>query len=155
MRQKIKINEQQLNTIVAESIRKILKEEKTIDNDIVSLISYLHNIQKPLREIHWNTNEYSLHMVTDETLEKVLEWEDSLGETFISNSNYNLIINDDTIDTPKNPKKDYEKLMLTLSDTASNLKAQINDNKKYDNINSILDDILEKTHQLLYKSRLA
>ena len=49
-----KLTEKQLHSLIAESIVRILKEDRSedIDNKIVNLISYLHNAQKPVREIH-------------------------------------------------------------------------------------------------------
>ncbi len=147
----IKINEKQLHALIAESIVKILKEEKNtdIDNKIINLISYLHNCQKLLREIHWNTNEYATHMVTDETIGEVLGWEDSLAETFISNSDIELIINE-----TKPSEKDFKVIMKELCDMCSEIKDSISDNKDYDNICAVLDEILEKSNQLLYKNEL-
>lgn len=147
---KIKLNEQQLQKVITESIQKILKEEReeTINNKIVDLLSYLHNMQKPLREIHWNTDEYALHMVTDETIDDVLEWEDSLAETFISDTNNKIRIKD------TNLQNSYEQLMKDLIELTSTVKNKITDNKSYDNICAVVDEILEKSNQLLYKSKL-
>lgn len=147
---KIKLNEQQLQKVITESIQKILKEEReeTINNKIVDLLSYLHNMQKPLREIHWNTDEYALHMVTDETIDDVLEWEDSLAETFISDTNNKINIKD------TNLQNSYEQLMKDLIELTSTVKNKITDNKSYDNICAVVDEILEKSNQLLYKSKL-
>lgn len=150
MRKTFILNEQRLKTIVAESIKKVLKEEKSkdIDNIIVVLLSYLHNMQKPLREIHWNTDEYAMHMVTDETIDDVLEWEDSLAETFISDTNNKIKIKD------TNLQNSYEQLMKDLIELTSTVKNKITDNKSYDNICAVVDEILEKSNQLLYKSKL-
>ena len=147
----VKINEKRLYSIISESIVKILKEEKNadIDNKVVNLISYLHNSQKPLREIHWNTKEYATHMVTDETIDNILEWEDSLAETFISDSNVELTINE-----TKPSSKEYESIMEELCAKASEIKNNISENEDYDNLCAVLDEILEKSNQLIYKSKL-
>lgn len=147
----IKLTEQQLNSLIAESINRILKEERSndIDSKIVNLISYLHNAQKPVREIHWNTNEYALHMVTDETIDALCEWEDSLAETFISDRDVTFLIND-----TKPSSKEYKSIMSELCDMASEIKESISDKKEYDNTCAVLDEILEKSNQLLYKNQL-
>lgn len=147
----IKLTEQQLNSLIAESINKILKEERSndIDDKIINLISYLHNAQKPVREIHWNTNEYALHMVTDETIGALCEWEDSLAETFMSDRDVTLLIND-----TKPSSKEYKSIMSELCDMASEIKESISDKKEYDNTCAVLDEILEKSNQLLYKNQL-
>lgn len=146
-----KLTEKQLHSLITESIVRILKEDRSqdIDNKIIDLISYLHNSQKPLREIHWNTNEYATHMVTDETIDDVLEWEDSLAETFISDSNIELILNE-----IKPSSKEYKTIMEELCNKASEIKDSISGNKNYDNICAVLDEILETSNQLLYKSEL-
>ena len=56
---KIKLTDRELRKIIAESVRKALNEERSdeTDNKIKELISFLHNAQKPAREIHWNTDE--------------------------------------------------------------------------------------------------
>ena len=125
-----KLTEQQLHSLIAESIVKILKEDRSedIDNKIVNLISYLHNAQKPVREIHWNTNEYALHMVTDETIGDLCEWEDSLAETFVSDRDIKLLIND----TKPSSSEDYKSIMTELCDMASDIKNSISDKKEYD-----------------------
>ena len=149
---RIKLTEQQLQYIISEAIQKrVLKEEKSedIDNKIVNLISYLHNSQKDLRELHWNTRELAMHSVTDESIGDVLGWEDGLAETFISDTNKELLINE-----TKPSEKDFKKILSELCDMCSNIKERISGNKEYDNICAVIDEILEKSNQLLYKGQL-
>ena len=91
---KIKLTDRELRKIIAESVRKALNEERSdeTDNKIKELISFLHNAQKPVREIHWNTDEYSLHMVTDEAIGDLCEWEDGLAEAFMGDRDIELKI---------------------------------------------------------------
>ena len=71
--QQIRLTDTYLRNIIMESVQRILEERsENTDSKIEELISFLHNAQKPVREIHWNTNEYALHMVTDETIEDLL-----------------------------------------------------------------------------------
>lgn len=149
---RVKITEGQLRRMIAESLKSILKEERSegVDSKIEDLISFLHNAQKPVREIHWNTNEYALHMVTDETIDKLLEWEDSLAETFIADRDTELKINE------KKPSssEDFKSIVKELYTLASDIKDSISGNKDYDNIAAVLDEILETCNSLLYKSQL-
>ena len=150
--ERVKITEGQLRRMIAESLKSILKEERSegVDSKIEDLISFLHNAQKPVREIHWNTNEYALHMVTDETIDKLLEWEDSLAETFIADRDTELKINE------KKPSssEDFKSIVKELYTLASDIKGSISGNKDYDNIAAVLDEILEICNSLLYKSQL-
>lgn len=150
---KIRITESELRRLVAESVRKaILKEERSesIDSKIEELISFLHNAQKPVREIHWNTNEYALHMLTDASIGELCEWEDSLAETYLADRDVELKISE------KKPSssEDFKSIMKELADLASDIKADISDNKEYDNIATVLDDIIETANANLYKSQL-
>lgn len=148
----IKLNENDLRNMIAESVKRILKEERSeeVDNEIVNLISFLHNAQKPVREIHWNTKEYGHHMVTDEAIENLAEWEDSLAETFISDRDVDLKINEEK----PSSNDDFKTIMKELYDLAGSVKEKISDKKEYDNICAVVDEILETTNQLLYKSEL-
>lgn len=148
----VKLNEKALHKLIAESIVKILKEERSedVDNKIIDLISFLHNAQKPVREIHWNTDKYALHMVTDESIGELCSWEDSLAETFISGKDIKLLINE----TKPSSNEDYKSIMEELINLASKIKEMISDNKDYDNICAVVDEILETSNQLIYKAQL-
>ena len=148
----VKLNEKALHKLIAESIVKILKEERSedVDNRIIDLISFLHNAQKPVREIHWNTDKYALHMVTDESIDELCSWEDSLAETFISGKDIKLLINE----TKPSSNEDYKTIMEELINLASEIKEKISDNKDYDNICAVVDEILETSNQLIYKAQL-
>jgi len=152
MSQIYRLNERELRNMIFESVRRALNEERSeeVDNKIIDLISYLHNAQKDVREIHWNTNEYALHMVTDETIDHLCDWEDSLAETFIKDRDIKLTIND------KKPSssEDFKNIIQELVDLASEIKEKISGNKEYDNICAVLDEILETGNQLMYKSNL-
>lgn len=150
MRQ-IRLTEAYLQNLIKESIETILEERsENTDSKIEELISFLHNAQKPVREIHWNTNEYALHMVTDETIGDLLKWEDSLAETYLSDRDVTLTIGD------KKPSssEDFKSIVRELNDLASNVKESISGNKDYDNIAAVLDEIMETANALLYKSQL-
>ena len=96
---KISLTDRELRKIIAESVRKALNEERSdeTDNKIKELISFLHNAQKPVREIHWNTDEYSLHMVTDEAIGDLCDWEDGLAEAFMGDRDVELKISDNKL----------------------------------------------------------
>lgn len=149
---KIRLTENELRNMILSAVKHRLNEERSesIDTKIEDLISFLHNAQKPVREIHWNTNEYALHMVTDETIGDLLKWEDSLAETFISDRDVELKVGE------KKPEssEDFKSIVRELSTLASDVKGAISGNKDYDNIAAVLDDIMETCHSLLYKSQL-
>ena len=149
---KIRLTENELRRIIAESVRNILKEERSdeVDNKIKDLISFLHNAQKPVREIHWNTDEYALHMVTDETIDNLCNWEDGLAEAFMGDRDIELKISE------KKPSSDtdFKDIINELVDLASDVKESVSGNKDYDNVCAVLDEILETSNQLLYKSEL-
>ena len=123
---------------------------RNIDSKIEELISFLHNAQKPVREIHWNTSEYALHMVTDETIDDLCEWEDGLAEAYMADRDIELKISD------KKPSSDteFKTIINELIDLASDVKESVSGNKEYDNVCAVLDEILETGSQLLYKSEL-
>lgn len=148
----IKLTESSLRNIIMESVKRVLSEERSesVDSKIVELISFLHNAQKPVREIHWNTTEYALHMVTDETIDDLCEWEDGLAEAFMGDRDVNLKISD------KKPSssEDFKSIINELVDLASEVKENVSGNKDYDNVCAVLDEILETGNQLLYKAGL-
>ena len=150
--EKIRLTESQLRNMILSAVKKTLNEERTddTDNKIKELISFLHNAQKPVREIHWNTDEYALHMVTDETIGDLCEWEDGLAEAFLGDRDIELKISD------KKPSSDtdFKAIINELVDLASDVKESVSGNKDYDNVCAVLDEILETGNQLLYKSEL-
>lgn len=152
MRQ-IRLTESRLRGMILEATRRaIMMEERgeETDSKIRELISFLHNAQKPVREIHWNTNEYALHMVTDETIGDLCEWEDGLAEAFLGDRDIELKISD------RKPESDtdFKSIINELVDLASEVKESASGNKDYDNVCAVLDEILETGNQLLYKSQL-
>ena len=152
MRQ-IRLTEARLRGMILEATRRaIMMEERgeETDSKIRELISFLHNAQKPVREIHWNTNEYALHMVTDETIGDLCEWEDGLAEAFLGDRDIELKISD------RKPESDtdFKSIINELVGLASKVKESVSGNKDYDNVCAVLDEILETGNQLLYKSQL-
>ena len=149
---KIRLTENDLRNMIISAVKKTLNEERSenTDSKIEELISFLHNAQKPVREIHWNTNEYALHMVTDETIGDLLKWEDSLAETYLADRDVELKVGE------KKPEssEDFKSIVKELSDLASEVKEAISGNKDYDNIAACVDDIAETCNALLYKSQL-
>ena len=149
---KIKLTESELRNMILNAVKAQLNEERSedVDSKIKELISFLHNAQKPVREIHWNTNEYALHMVTDETIDDLCEWEDGLAEAFIGDRDIELKISD------RKPSSDteFKTIINELVGLASNVKESVSGNKDYDNVCAVLDEILETSNQLLYKSEL-
>lgn len=149
---KISLTESELRNMILSAVKRTLNEERSdeTDNKIKELISFLHNAQKPVREIHWNTNEYALHMVTDETIDDFCDWEDGLAEAFLGDRDVELKISD------KKPSSDtdFKAIINELVDLASDVKGSVSGNKDYDNVCAVLDEILETSNQLLYKSEL-
>ena len=149
---KIRLTESELREMILTAVKRNLKEERSdgTDSKIKDLISFLHNAQKPVREIHWNTDEYSLHMVTDEAIGDLCEWEDGLAEAFMGDRDIELKIGE------KKPSSDtdFKAIINELIGLASDVKESVSGNKDYDNVCAVLDEILETSNQLLYKSEL-
>lgn len=148
----IRLTDKELHRIITESIRRALNEERSdeIDNKIKELISFLHNAQKPVREIHWNTDEYGLHKTTDEAVGNLCDWEDGLAEAFLGDSGIELKIGD----RKPSSDTDFKSIINELTDLASEVKESVSGNKDYDGVCAVLDEILETGNQLLYKSDL-
>jgi len=148
----IRITENELRSMIYEAVRSRLNEERSDETDskIKNLISFLHNAQKPVREIHWNTKEYALHKTTDEAVADLCTWEDGLAEAFKADRDIELKIGD----RKPSSDTDFKSIINELSDLASDIKESISGNKDYDNIAAVLDEILETSSQLLYKGEL-
>lgn len=148
----IKITESHLKSLIREAIYDILSEDRSddVDSKIKDLISFLHNAQKPVREIHWNTKEYALHKTTDEAIDNLCEWEDGLAEAFKGDRDIELKIGD------KKPSSDtdFKAIINELTDLASGVKESVSGNKDYDSVCAVLDEILETGEQLLYRGEL-
>ena len=137
------MNDIRIRKIVSESIRKIIKEEAENSNKVIDLISFLHNAQLPVREIHWNTRINALHLLTDEVIDSLLEWEDKLAEAFISSKSLQLKIND----SKPSSSNDFKSIMNELIDKATSVK-----NDGDNAICAVIDDILEKANKYLYRA---
>lgn len=147
----MKIDENKLRKLISENVKRVLREEQersSIDDKIINLISFLHNAQLPVREIHWNTRVNALHLTTDEAIGNLFEWEDTLAEAFISDKNINLKINA----TKPSSSEDFSSIMKELVDLASDIKSNISDNKEYDRINAVIDEIIETSNKHLYRA---
>ena len=149
--EKIKITENDLKRLIRESVMRILKEEEennsgSATEKVVDLISFLHNAQLPVREIHWNTRNNALHLLTDETIDELLDWEDRLAETYLGGNSGELKINE-----TKPESAEFEGIMNNLIDLANEVRESVGDNKDYDNVNAIIDEILETANKNLYR----
>ena len=147
---KIRLTESYLRQIILENVKKALNEEE-VENEasngkIVDLISFLHNAQLPVREIHWNTRNNALHLLTDSAIGELLDWEDRLAETYLGSNDRELKIND-----TKPSSSEFKGIMEELSDLATEVKESFGDNKQYENINAVLDEVLEATKKNIYR----
>ena len=143
------ITNKRINRIISESIYKVIKESEDGNKKIVDLISFLHNAQLPVREIHWNTRRNSLHLLTDEILDSLLEWEDTLAESYLGDiDNANKLNINQTKPSKNNKINDEIKIILKeLIELTSEIKNQ--DNKA---IAAVIDDILEKSNKYIYRA---
>lgn len=137
------MDEKRLKQIISESIKRVIKEENENNNKTIDLISFLHNAQLPVREIHWNTRNNALHLLTDEAIDSLFEWEDTLAEAFISSKSLDLKINS----TSPTSSEDFKSIMNELIELATSVK---NDNDNA--ICAVIDDILEKANKYLYRA---
>lgn len=138
------VNSNKIKNIVSESIRKVLKEENENNNKIIDLISFLHNAQLPLREIHWNTRNNALHLITDETIKDLFEWEDTLAEAFISDTKINVKIN-----STKPNSNEFSSILKELINLTNSIKTSMNESDN--GICAVIDDILEGCNKYLYR----
>ena len=149
------ITENYLRNLIRESVMRALNEEETEDetnstlsnSKIVDLISFLHNAQLPVRELHWNTRNNALHLLTDETIDELLDWEDRLAETYLGVSGSELKIND-----TKPSGTEFKGMMESLIDLANEVRDSIGNDNDYDNVNAIIDEILETANKNIYRS---
>ena len=148
---KIRLTENYLKQVILENIKKALNEEEVegeaSNGKIVDLISFLHNAQLPVREIHWNTRNNALHLLTDSAIDELLDWEDRLAETYLGSNDRELKIND-----TKPSSSEFKGIMEELSDLATEVKESFGDSKQYENINAVLDEVLEATKKNIYRS---
>lgn len=138
------ISSNKIKNIVSESIRKVIKEENENNNKIVDLISFLHNAQLPLREIHWNTRNNALHLITDETIKDLFEWEDTLAEAFISDTKISVKIN-----STKPNSNEFSSILKELINLTNSIKTSMNESDN--GICAVIDDILEGCNKYLYR----
>lgn len=139
-----------INKIVNESIQKVIEEENEKTNKIVDLISFLHNAQLPVREIHWNTRVESLHSTTNDFINDLFNWEDTMAESFIGSKNIDLKINDTKpSDVEGFNKKHLTSILNELVNLTTEIKNSLNDSDN--GICAVIDDILEKSNKYLYK----
>ena len=138
------VNSNKIKNIVSESIRKVLKEENENNNKIIDLISFLHNAQLPLREIHWNTRNNALHLITDETIKDLFEWEDTLAEAFISDTKITVKIN-----STKPNSNEFSSILKELINLTNSIKTSMNESDN--GICAVIDDILECCNKYLYR----
>lgn len=145
--ERVRLTESALKRIIMENVYRALNEEEEGGNGkIVDLISFLHNAQLPVREIHWNTRNNALHLLTDETIDELLDWEDRLAETYLGGNGGELKINE-----TKPESAEFESIMNDLIDLANEVRESVGDNKDYDNVNAIIDEILETANKNLYR----
>ena len=138
------VNSNKIKNIVSESIRKVLKEENENNNKIIDLISFLHNAQLPLREIHWNTRNNALHLITDETIKDLFEWEDTSAEAFISDTKISVKIN-----STKPNSNEFSSILKELINLTNSIKTSMNESDN--GICAVIDDILEGCNKYLYR----
>lgn len=144
---KIQITESTLKKLISESVRKALNEEEEGRNGkVVDLISFLHNTQLPVREIHWNTRNNALHLLTDETIDELLDWEDRLAETYLGVNDQELKING-----TKPSSEEFKGIMEDLIDLANEVRDGLGDGNEHDNVNAIIDEILETANKNIYR----
>ena len=144
----IRLTENELRRLIIENVMRALNEEEEGNSSkkVVDLISFLHNAQLPVRELHWNTRNNALHLLTDETIDELLDWEDRLAETYLGVNDGELKIND-----TKPSSAEYKGMMEDLIDLANDVRESLGDGNEYDNVNAIIDEILETANKNIYR----
>lgn len=138
-----------INEAVNQALREEIESSKNIETKTTNLISMLHNCQKDLRELHWNTRNNAQHLATDKAIKSFFELEDRMAETFIGQSTDELLIND-----TKPSEKNFEKILNEISEMASDLKKEVSDKNEYDRLCAVIDEICEGCSQMLYSGQM-
>lgn len=114
----------------------------------IEFICNIHGYLIRLKEIHWNTNSNSEHLLCEEIFDELSECEDRFTETAMGISGTHFKIGDLVPYIPNS-----EKLIPMLNELETdilNIRKNLNNNEN--GLTNILDDMLEKCGKYKYRA---
>jgi DNA-binding ferritin-like protein len=116
--------------------------------DYVEFICNLHGYLIRLKEIHWNTENNAEHLLCDEILDDLSEYEDRFAECAMGRTDSHFTIGD-LVPYMPNATKLKPMLKELVGDIKEFRKKLKEDDYAYTNI---LDDMLENCGKFLYRA---
>lgn len=122
----------------------VLSETITdLRESIINFARILEGIRERLKEIHWNTSVKSIHLLTDDFITELGEFQDSLVEEMLGITDSKINFNEfyPVFCEPQELNEVLKYLLTNIMNVKSKY-TQLNDKIEYGGINSILDDML-------------
>lgn len=124
-------------------------QEGSSSLSIINLIKSLEGYKIRLREIHWSTPKHHTHLLTDEIIEELTKFEDSIAEQVMGLNNFRIPIA--SISNINLPDATLLKEALNgLLNVILNFKSTIESDTKFSGVISLIDDFAGDISKYLY-----
>ena len=122
-------------------------KEKTIE-----LLSSIEGYHQCLKELHWSATHHSLHVLTDDMYEEVLEVEDAIAECVMGILDIKFGIGD--LKTLLPEAKTLDALLKEMRKDLVAYKEAVGDSAEVAGLHNILDDYMQNINKWNYLKTL-
>lgn len=109
---------------------------------VLDYIKYIEGVRIRLREIHWETDVHSKHILTDEMIGSLEDFEDNIAEDLMGVCGFRLKIG--SIVPTMTTQVDLSALLCELKENTVQLCACIENDDNFSGIVNEIDDMLHK-----------
>ena len=118
----------------------IKKKVITPQEAVLDFIKYIEGVRIRLRELHWSAERNSKHMLTDDIISSLDEFEDNVAEDFMGVCGFRIQVG--TIVPTMTNQVELSALLCELHDAVVQLCACLENDKLYTGIVNELDDLM-------------
>ena len=126
---------------------------KQLKEQTISFLSNIEGYHQLLKELHWSATHHSLHTLTDDMDEEVLEVEDSIAECVMGILDTKFGVRD--LKTMLPEAKTLDGLLKEMKKDLIECKNFVGDNAECAGLQNILDDYMQNINKWNYLRTLA
>ena len=137
---------------IANKKNNIKEEVITPQEAVLDFIKYIEGVRIRLRELHWSAERNSKHMLTDDIISSLDEFEDNVAEDFMGVCGFRIQVG--TIVPTMTNQVELSALLCELHDAVVQLCACLENDKLYGGIVNELEDLMHDIGKWKYLATL-
>jgi hypothetical protein len=129
-------------------------EEKAVpaEDNVLKYIMYLEGVRIRLRELHWQAEKHSEHILTDDIIGKLESTEDAIAENLMGICGFRIKVGQ--ICPIMTEQTDLKSVLVEIAERTLELEASLEYDKTFTGISNILEDLSDFLNKSKYLETL-